>query len=40
LKGDYSKAKETLCWEPKVGYKELMRMMVDYDLKLTGDNKK
>ena len=40
LKGDYTKAKEILGWEPKVGYKELMRMMVDYDLKLTGDNKK
>ena len=34
LKGDYTKAQETLGWEPKVRYKELMRIMVEYDLKL------
>ena len=31
--GDYSKAKETLGWEPRVRYKELFRMMVEHDLK-------
>jgi len=30
-KGDYSKAKESLGWEPKVRYKELFRIMVEYD---------
>jgi GDPmannose 4,6-dehydratase len=32
LTGDYSKAKEVLGWEPKVKFKELVRMMVDSDL--------
>jgi GDPmannose 4,6-dehydratase len=31
LVGDYSKAKEKLGWEPKVRFKELVRMMVDAD---------
>jgi GDPmannose 4,6-dehydratase len=31
MKGDYSKAKELLGWEPKVRYKELFRIMVEYD---------
>jgi GDP-mannose 4,6-dehydratase len=31
LIGDYSKAKEKLGWEPKVRFKELVRMMVDAD---------
>jgi len=30
-KGDYSKAKNILGWEPKVKYKELFKMMVDFD---------
>jgi GDPmannose 4,6-dehydratase len=34
LKGDYSKAKQKLGWEPKVKFKELVKMMVDADLKL------
>ncbi len=34
LVGDYSKAKRILDWEPKVKFKELVRMMVDADLKL------
>src|SRR4051794_6297078 len=32
LIGDASKAKEKLGWEPKVGFEELVRMMVDNDL--------
>jgi len=39
LKGDQSKAKEKLGWNPKVKYKELVKMMVDSDLKiLTKEN--
>lgn len=33
LKGDYSKAKRFLKWEPKVKFEELIRMMIDNDLK-------
>jgi GDPmannose 4,6-dehydratase len=33
LQGDASKAKEKLNWEPKVKFKELVRMMVDADLR-------
>jgi len=33
LKGDYSKAKMTLKWEPAVGFTDLVKMMVDSDLK-------
>lgn len=36
LCGDYSKAKDKLGWEPKVRFKELVRMMVDSDCKLLG----
>jgi GDPmannose 4,6-dehydratase len=32
LLGDASKARATLGWEPKVGFKQLVRMMVDADL--------
>ena len=32
LIGDYSKAKRALGWEPKVGFHELVTMMVDADL--------
>lgn len=32
LVGDYSKAKRILGWEPRVKFKELVRMMVDADL--------
>jgi GDPmannose 4,6-dehydratase len=31
LIGDYSKAKDQLGWEPKVRFRELVRMMVDAD---------
>ncbi|MDD5633947.1 MAG: GDP-mannose 4,6-dehydratase [Candidatus Omnitrophica bacterium] len=33
LKGDYTKAKKILRWEPKVRFKELVRIMVDADIK-------
>jgi GDPmannose 4,6-dehydratase len=33
LKGDYSKGKRILGWEPKVKFTELVQMMVDADLK-------
>lgn len=32
LVGDYSKAKKILGWEPKVNFKELVRMIVDADI--------
>jgi GDPmannose 4,6-dehydratase len=34
LKGDYSKGKEKLGWEPAVSFKELIQMMVEADLKV------
>jgi GDPmannose 4,6-dehydratase len=34
LIGDPSKARECLGWEPEVGFEQLIRMMVDADLKL------
>jgi GDPmannose 4,6-dehydratase len=33
LKGDASKAREKLKWEPKVRFKELVKIMVDADIK-------
>ena len=35
LQGDYSKAKKILGWEPKVRFKELVKIMVESDLKIT-----
>ena len=35
LLGDASKAKRQLGWEPKVRFRELVRMMVDADIKET-----
>ncbi len=32
LQGDYSKAKRELGWQPKVRFKELVKIMVDFDL--------
>jgi hypothetical protein len=32
LLGDSTKARRTLGWEPKVGFKQLARMMVDHDM--------
>jgi len=34
LTGDYSKGKKILGWEPTVSFKELIRMMVEADLKV------
>lgn len=33
LRGDYSKAKRILGWEPSISFKQLVHMMVDADLK-------
>jgi len=37
LMGDYSKAKKKLGWEPKVKFKELVKMMVEADIKRIKD---
>ncbi|PKU64954.1 GDP-mannose 4,6 dehydratase 1 [Dendrobium catenatum] len=34
LRGDSTKARKVLGWKPKVGFKELVRMMVDNDIEL------
>ncbi len=34
LIGDASKARQKLCWKPRVIFKQLVRMMVDSDLEL------
>ena len=34
LRGDSSKAQRVLGWKPQVGFDELVRMMIDTDLKL------
>lgn len=39
LKGDYSKANKKFGWKPKVKFKELIKMMVDADLKLASEIK-
>ena len=31
LKGDFSKAKNNLNWEPKTKFKELVKIMIDFD---------
>src|ERR1700721_1927161 len=33
LRADYWKAKQTLEWEPKTTFEELVKLMVDHDLK-------
>jgi GDPmannose 4,6-dehydratase len=40
LMGDYSKARKKLGWKPKVGFKDLVRMMVDSDIKRIKDRRK
>ena len=40
LVGDYSKAKRLLGWQPKVKFEELVKIMVDADLKKEGLNVK
>ncbi len=37
LEGDASRAKELLGWEPRVRFDELVRIMVDADVKLLED---
>ena len=37
LIGDASKAKKKLGWEPKIEFKELVRLMVDADMKVLND---
>ena len=37
LLGDYSKAKKTLGWQPKVKFKDLTKIMYEEDYKLLGD---
>lgn len=32
LRGDYSKAKQKLGWQPEVNFEELVKMMVEYDM--------
>ena len=39
LLGDASKARKELGWEPKVGFKQLVRLMVDHDLNLAREEK-
>ncbi|WP_319586138.1 GDP-mannose 4,6-dehydratase [uncultured Desulfobulbus sp.] len=39
LKGDYSKVRETLGWEPKVSFEELIKMMVENDLEIAHNDK-
>ena len=34
LRGDYTKAKDQLNWEPKTSFSELVQKMVDNDIKL------
>jgi len=36
LQADITKSKQTLGWEPRVTFEELVKIMVDYDLKLVG----
>ena len=38
LIGDYGKAKRQLGWEPKTKFAELVRLMVDADVKLLQDH--
>ena len=38
LQGDYTKAKNDLRWEPKIRFNELVRLMVEYDLKKEAGN--
>jgi len=39
LKGDYSKIRKVLGWKPKTAFKELVRIMVDADMKLAKEEK-
>jgi GDPmannose 4,6-dehydratase len=37
LRGNYSKAKRLLGWEPTISFEELVNMMVDSDLKIVSE---
>src|SRR2546422_506671 len=39
LKGDYSKARRALGWEPKTRFADLVKLMVDADIKLLKDHR-
>ena len=39
LMGDSTKIRKTLGWKPKIGFKELIKMMVDSDLLLVAEGK-
>jgi GDPmannose 4,6-dehydratase len=39
LLGDATKARQKLGWTPKVGFKEMVRIMIDHDLQLARDEK-
>lgn len=39
LQGDAGKARRVLGWEPRVGFKELVRLMVDHDMTLAESEK-
>jgi GDPmannose 4,6-dehydratase len=39
LQGDSTKARKELGWEPKVGFHELVRLMVDHDLGIAKEEK-
>jgi len=39
LLGDASKARKELGWEPRVGFKQLVRLMIDHDLNLAKEEK-
>jgi len=36
LRADITKARKKLDWEPRITFDELIKIMVDYDLKLVG----
>jgi GDPmannose 4,6-dehydratase len=38
LIGDYSKAKQKLGWQPKTTFNELVKLMVDADIRLVQDH--
>ena len=39
LRGDYSKARKTLGWQPRLSFADLIRLMVDCDLRLLQSDK-
>ena len=40
LRGNSSKAKKILGWKPKVSFKQMVKNMVDYDIKKFNENDK